>query len=138
MITVKQIPGCSPKVYEIIGPYAMDYHVIRKRENLPIITKENYTWYVLMDGRKVKAFVAAEEIKSYTKLQAFIIVDATKTESRSLIKEVIEKFRQTNSPKLTVAVLNEYVDFFVREKFKIINHKKNWTDLAFYQYEETQ
>jgi hypothetical protein len=94
---IVRLDGCSPEVYKIIGRYAMDYGVIRKRENLPIITKENYTWHVLMEGPKVKAFVGVEEILSYTKLQAFVELEANKTELRALIKEVVRTFQKTSS-----------------------------------------
>jgi hypothetical protein len=116
----------------------MNHDVILKRENLPIITKETYTWHLLMDGQKVKAFVGEEQILSYTKLQAFVVVDATKTELRWFVKQVLRKFKQTNYPKLTISVLHEYVDIFAKEKFEIVKRKKNWTDLAFFQYEKAQ
>jgi hypothetical protein len=138
MVKIKHIPGNSQEVIEIIGKYAMNHDVILKRENLPIITKETYTWHLLMDGQKVKAFVGEEQILSYTKLQAFVVVDATKTELRWFVKQVLRKFKQTNYPKLTISVLHEYVDIFAKEKFEIVKRKKNWTDLAFFQYEKAQ
>lgn len=136
MIKIKQISGSSAEVYEIIGRYAMDHNVILKRENIPIITKENYTWYVLIEGQKVKAFVGEEQIRSYTKLQAFVVLDATKTDLRWFVREILRRFQKTNYPKLTISVLHEYVGIFAKEKFEIIKRKKNWTDLAFTQYEE--
>jgi hypothetical protein len=138
MISIKHIPGTSHEVYEIIGRYAMDHKVILKRRNIPIITKDNYTWHILMDGRKVKAFVGEEQILSYTKLQAFVVLDATKSDLRWFVKEILRRFRETNYPKITISVLHEYSDIFAKEKFEIVNLKKNWTDLAFIQYEEAQ
>jgi len=134
---IVRIHGADPEVYTTIGPFAMDHDVIRKREHLPIITKPTYTWHVLMEGQKVKAFVGVEEIISYTKLQAFFVLEATKTECRTLIKEVVEKFKRTNSPKLTAAVLKEYEELFVKEKFEVTRYRKNWTELTFFRYEES-
>jgi hypothetical protein len=138
MVRIKHIPGNSQEVFEILGRYAMDHQVILKRGNLPIITKENYTWHILMEGKTVKAFVGEEQILSYTKLQAFVVLDATKTELRSLVREVVRRFQKTNYPKLTISVLNEYVDIFAKEKFEVVKQKINWTDLAFFQYEEAK
>jgi hypothetical protein len=138
MVRFKHIPGNSAEVFEILGQYAMNHDVILKRGNLPIITKENYTWHILMDGKAVKAFVGEEQILSYTKLQAFVVLNATKTELRSLVREVVRRFQTTHYPKLTISVLNEYVDIFAKEKFEVIKRKLNWTDLAFFQYEEAK
>ncbi|MVT07718.1 hypothetical protein [Chitinophaga tropicalis] len=138
MVRIKHLQGCSAEVYEIIGRYAMDHNVILMRENLPIITKETYTWHVLMEGQKVKAFVGEEQILSYTKLQSFVPLNATKKELRWFIRQVVKRWQKTQNPKLTIAVRHEYVDIFVNEQFEIVKRKKNWTDLAFFQYEKVQ
>jgi hypothetical protein len=136
MVQIKRFEGNSPQVYEIIAQFAMDHDVMKKRGNVPIITKDTYTWHVLMEGKKVKAFVGMEQVPTYTKLQAFVVLDATKAELRGFVKEVVNTFRKTQYPKLTISVLNEYVDIFAKEQFEILNHKVNWTDLAFFNYEE--
>ncbi|OMP80033.1 hypothetical protein [[Flexibacter] sp. ATCC 35208] len=135
---VRRIAGSSAEVIRLIGPYAMDPHLIRQRGNLPIITKDTYIWHVLKDGKKVKAFVAMEILLGGNiKLQSFVEVEANKQDLRLLIKDVIEYFRKTERHKLTASVLKDFVDIFVAENFEVVKHKKNWTDLAYihYQYE---
>lgn len=133
---IYRLYGSSPEVIETIGPFAMSHEVILKRRNMPIVTKENYTWYVLKDRQKIKAFVGAEEISYYIKLQSFVELEASTAELRFLIKEVVGDFLKTTYPKLTVSVLHEYVSLFEKEKFQIVNVKTNWTDLVYLRNEK--
>ena len=130
-----RIDGCSPDVYSIIAPLAMDPAVIRKRRNLPIVTKENYTWHVLKKGKKVKAFVGEERLANYTKLQAFVVLDANDEELQTFLEEVVTRFEKSPSPMLTASVLNEYAVLFGKAKFQVTGYKTNWTDLAIVKHE---
>lgn len=135
---ILHLKGCTPEVYRIIGPIAMNHEVIKKRKNLPIITKETYTWIVLRVKDSVKALVGLEEAAGYMKLQAFVVLGATKKQSRSLIKDAQAEFLKTQYAMLTVSVLHEYAELFEKEGFVLVFTKTNWTDLIFYRYEKTQ
>ncbi len=131
LMRIQRIAGASPTVYEIIGPFAMDPAIMKMRRNLPIVTKDTYTWHVLMRGKKVKAFIGMEVVEGYIKLQSCVVLDNDDEALRELLDDVIISFRKTDSPKLTVSVLNKQVSVFEKKRFRVVKYKKNWTDLEF-------
>lgn len=140
-MSILRLKGCAPEVYRIIGPIAMNPQVMKIRGNLPIVTKETYTWFVLRDNDgSVKALVGLEEVTGYMKLQAFVVLNATKKELGALIKEALREFKKTQYPKLTVSVLNEHAGLFQKEKFELMINtaKTKWSDLIFHQHEKIQ
>ena len=148
-MAIVRIFGTSPDFYTVLGPHVTDPRVIRKRLNLPITTKETITWHVLKKNGKVKAFVGEDPVPipkkdrkglllkdddqvplQQTKLQAFVVLEAGDEELLDLLTEVVNRFEKSQSPMLTVSVLNEYAPLFRKAKFKIVGNKTNWTDLA--------
>jgi len=150
-MAIIRIVGTSPDFYAVLGPHVTDPAVIRKRCNLPITTKETITWHVLKRNGKVKAFVGEDPVPlpkkdlkdkevppeqrplQQTKLQAFVVLGASDDEVLDLLGEVVTRFEKSESPMLTVSVLNEYAVLFKKAHFKVIGHKTNWTDLAIYK-----
>jgi hypothetical protein len=143
-----RIVGTSPDFYTILGPHVTDPAVIRKRCNLPITTKDTITWHVLKKNGKVKAFVGEDPVPlpkkdmkdkelpaeqrplQQTKLQAFVALEASDDELLDLLGEVVTRFEKSESPMLTISVLNEYAVLFKKARFRVIGHKTKWTDLA--------
>lgn len=148
-MSIVRIGGKAPEFYTVLGPHVTDPEVIRKRCNLPITTKESMTWHVLKkrDG-KVAAFVGEEPVHvpkkdledkeipveqrplKQTKLQAFVVLEAGDDELLNFIGHVVDHFEKSPSPILTASVLNEHAVLFRKARFKTINYKVNWTDLA--------
>lgn len=145
---ILRIVGTSPDFYRELAPYATDPAIINKRGNLAITTKESMTWLVLKKNGKIKAFIGEDPIHlpnkvmkdktippeqrplQQTKLQAFVVLDATDDELLGLLEEVVDRFKKSPSPMLTASVLNEHAILFKKAHFKVTGYKVNFTDLA--------
>jgi hypothetical protein len=60
---IKKLDWNVPELYAIIGPYAMNRHVLKEMDS-NITTTEDMVWFLKYEGTELKAFCALEYTKS--------------------------------------------------------------------------
>lgn len=89
MNTIK-LNGLDKRLYHLVAPLVMDPEVLKANNNYPFKTSHEYTWFILLLGKKVKGFLPVEE-----RTNKFVInnyyVEQNRTESLGLLlSSVIE------------------------------------------------
>ncbi|MDR3133721.1 MAG: hypothetical protein LBU42_06825 [Prevotellaceae bacterium] len=62
--TTEILKGTSAKLYKVVAPFAMNKQVVAEFEGYPILTDDNYLWFIISDGKSMLAFAAIRRLAS--------------------------------------------------------------------------
>lgn len=120
-----QLRGNNPRVYSLIGPYAMNSSVVRRLEN-PITTNDKTTWVLLYESDILKAFCAVMETDVSMHIKNFIPVDGDNSWFFEFIKIITEEFNDSEADKLYCYVPTNLLEPALDLGFKETAPGKNW------------
>jgi hypothetical protein len=120
-----QLRWNNPRVYSLIGPYAMNSSVVRRLEN-PITTNDKTTWLLLYESDTLKAFCAVMETYVSMHIKNFIPVDGNNSWFFEFIKIITDEFYRSGVDKLYCYVPTNILEQALNLGFKETTPGKNW------------
>lgn len=121
MIQTVQLKGTESKLYKLVAPLVMSPVVLRKNNNYPFKTAENYIWFVAVDGKRVVGFIPVE-LRAKTAVINNYYVGEEEAELLSLLVSEVVSALGTEK-KLTSVVLTEHRTVFEEQGFVV---EKEW------------
>lgn len=126
------IPGLDPRVFELIGPFAMNLKSVKQNGN-PITTSNLHTWYVGFDEKgNISCFCSVKYAESSKNMQIgnMFILQGGKRTFNALIKQVI-KNTAGKGLGLRAYANNKLLPDFQKLGFKVIKKGVNWHNLKY-------
>jgi GNAT superfamily N-acetyltransferase len=123
--------GTDKKVYEIIAPYAMNSNVISDFEGYPILTDENYLWFLIFsDDGKLTGFSAISKTKTQIDVEFtndYVIPEYRKTGiHKKLLSERIKWCKKNNIKHVKAVCMNEWFPHYLKAGFKVVREFVKW------------
>lgn len=128
---IEKLQGLESRVYEFIGPFAMNMERIRENGN-PITTSQLHTWYICFDKENVAGFCSVKYAEASKNMQIgnlFILTGAAYT-LKALINDVI-KNTVGKGLGLRAYSNNENLPVYEQLGFYILKHGTNWHNLKY-------
>ena len=121
MLQTIQLQGTESKLYRLVAPLVMDPDVLRRNNNYPFKTTENYVWFVAINGKLVVGFIPVE-LRGKTAIINNYYVDEKEEEVLPLlISEVVAALG--TEKKLSSVTLTEHRRVFEEQGFTV---EKEW------------
>lgn len=121
MLQTIQLQGTESKLYRLVAPLVMDPDVLRRNNNYPFKTTENYVWFVAINGKLVVGFIPVE-LRGKTAIINNYYVDEKEEEVLPLlISEVVAALGAEK--KLSSVTLTEHRSVFEEQGFTV---EKEW------------
>ncbi len=120
--------GNDSKVYANIGPYAMNAKVVSEIEGYPILTDENYIWFVVFDGKEIIGFSAlklSQQSAEFT--NDYVSPEYRKKGVHSkLIKERLSWCKENGIKYAKADCTNVCIDQYIKAGFKVSKSFVKW------------
>lgn len=119
MIEILRLRGREKKLYQLVAPLVMDPDVLRKNNNYPFKTTDNYVWFIAIVRKQVIGFIPVE-IRSKIAIINNYYVDEKEDEALSLLLSAIVSDMEEEKRLLSVTLAEDRGTFeklgFVVEK----------------------
>lgn len=123
MLQTIQLQGTDSKLYQLVAPFVMNPRVLRKNNNYPFKTTEDFIWFVALDSQQVVGFLPVEIKNSCAVINNYYVYEEEEKEILSLLLsdaiQALGSERTLLSVTLTEhqAVFENY-DFMVDKEWK--------------------
>lgn len=123
MLQTIQLQGTDSKLYQLVAPFVMNPRVLRKNNNYPFKTTEDFIWFVALDSQQVVGFLPVEIKNSCAVINNYYVYEEEEKEILSLLLsdaiQALGSERTLLSVTLTEhqAVFESY-DFMVDKEWK--------------------
>jgi len=127
---VEKINGLEDRVFQLIGPYAMDWNFIRQNGN-PITTSDKHTWHVLFDAKgKLAGFCSLRfsDTGKNARIGSLFILSGGKTTFSKLISPIIE---ETGGVSLLAYADSDTKAWFSELGFELTKENVNWYNMRY-------
>lgn len=121
MLQTIQLRGTESKLYKLVAPLVMDPSVLRKNNNYPFKTAENYVWFVAVIGKRVVGFIPVE-LRGKTAIINNYYVDENEEAALPLLISAVASALGAER-KLSSVTLTEHRSVFEEQGFVI---EKEW------------
>ncbi|MDR2474269.1 MAG: hypothetical protein LBD45_00275 [Bacteroidales bacterium] len=129
---IEILKGTDTRVYQLIGPYAMDTGYIRRNGN-PITTSPHHSWYVGFDEKgKMLCFCSLKSSASTKNVQIANLHNLSG--QQEIFETLINRIIQITSEKgliLRSYAHNSSLEAFLQLGFEISRHGVNWHILTY-------
>ena len=121
MIQTIKLGGIDKRLYQLIGPLVMDADVIRANNNYPFKTSENFTWFIVLDGKQVIGFVPVEKRGKQVIINNYYVGNDGEKVLSLILPEIVSEFGKEFT--ISSVTLLEDRKIFEQLGFKI---EKEW------------
>lgn len=121
MLQTIQLQGTESKLYRLVAPLVMDPDVLRRNNNYPFKTTENYVWFVAINGKLVVGFIPVELRGKTAIINNYYVDEKDEEVLPLLISEVVAAFG--TEKKLSSVTLTEHRSVFEEQGFTV---EKEW------------
>ena len=91
MNTIK-LNGLDKRLYQLVAPLVMNPEVLKANNNYPFKTSQEFTWFILLRGKKVKGFIPVEERTNKLIINNYYVEENRNDLLSLLLSEVIQAF----------------------------------------------
>lgn len=120
MTQIIQLNGIDKKIYQLIGPLAMNPEVLHFNNNYPFKTGEQYEWYIAIIKKKVVGFIPLEHRKKEWMINNYYVhPDYLNDVLPLLIATIVETYKKENTIILSAIVQSKHLPFFIQKGFVI-------------------
>lgn len=122
MNTIK-LNGLDKRLYQLLAPLVMNPEVLKANNNYPFKTSHDFTWFVLLRGKKVKGFLPVEERNDKFVINNYYVEDNRSKSLSLLLSDTLETLGEQNKFCAVVflqdqAIFEEY-GFVVDKEWKL-------------------
>lgn len=121
MLQTIQLQGTESKLYRLVAPLVMDPDVLRRNNNYPFKTTENYVWFVAINGKLVVGFIPVELRGKTAIINNYYVDEKDEEVLPLLISEVVAALG--TEKKLSSVTLTEHRSVFEEQGFTV---EKEW------------
>lgn len=121
MLQTIQLQGTESKLYRLVAPLVMDPEVLRRNNNYPFKTTENYVWFVAINGKLVVGFIPVELRGKTAIINNYYVDEKDEEVLPLLISEVVAALG--TEKKLSSVTLTEHRSVFEEQGFTV---EKEW------------
>lgn len=121
MLQTIQLQGTESKLYRLVAPLVMDPDVLRRNNNYPFKTTENYVWFVAINGKLVVGFIPVELRGKTAIINNYYVDEKDEEVLPLLISEVVAALGAEK--KLSSVTLTEHRSVFEEQGFTV---EKEW------------
>lgn len=121
MLQIIRLHGTESKLYQLVAPLVMDPVVLRKNNNYPFKTTENYIWFVAVMGTQAVGFIPVEVRGSAAIINNYYTDEKEEEALPLLISAVVSAFG--TEKKLSSVALTEHRSVFEKQGFAV---EKEW------------
>ncbi|TWP31811.1 hypothetical protein ETU08_00300 [Apibacter muscae] len=127
---VEVFMGTDPRVYEIIGPFAMDLNFI-KANGYPLTTSSLHKWFVGIEDGEILCFCSVKYALTTKTMQLGNFFNLRGNKQRQLITKVIKTFTKEKQLGLNAFSNNDNLEFFYKLGFVMQTENKEWHNLKY-------
>lgn len=122
MIQIIQLGGTDKLLYQLVASLVMNPRVLRKNNNYPFKTTEEYVWFIALNKQRVVGFMPVEQRKSgCCTINNYYVDDKAEEVLPLLLSEAIAALG--NDRILSSVTLTEHLDTFRKHGFEV---EKEW------------
>jgi GNAT superfamily N-acetyltransferase len=123
------LEGKNKKLYKLIAPYAMDKKVIAEFESYPMLTGDDYLWFILFDEQdNMLAFSAIRKFTSHVEFTNDYVLPEHRKKSlhKRLIKDRIQWCKENNISLIKADCTNDCLNQYKKARFKVLKSFNKW------------
>lgn len=128
---IKQYDGKHPAMYMHVAEYAMDPKIIREFDGYPILSDENYQWFLVFDKDKMIAFASIKIFSNKVKFISTYVLPEYRRKGihAELIKQRLDWCRKSGYKIIEADALNTSLNQLKKAGFKEIKTYAKWHKL---------
>ncbi len=115
-----RLKGTEERLYKTVAPLTMSPEVLRKNNNYPFKTTEDFVWFVAIHGQKVIGFIPVEKRTNYVLINNYYVPDKEEETLKMLLKAVLADFLER---EISAVVLSNDCELFSACGFVV---EKKW------------
>ncbi|MDR2064847.1 MAG: GNAT family N-acetyltransferase [Prevotellaceae bacterium] len=125
---IQKLSGTDKRLYELIAPYAMNRSIVAMFDGYPILTDENYCWFIVFDNENLAGFSAIRQTQKDVEFTYdYVIPDyRQKGIHKKLISERIKWCKKNGIKHIKADCTNECLPHYLKAGFKIIKAFTKW------------
>lgn len=121
MLKIIQLQGTDKMLYQLIAPLVMNPDVLRKNNNYPFKTGENFVWFIAVANKQVVGFVPVEIRGSSAIINNYYVAEKEEEALPLLISSAVLAIG--TEKELSSVTLTEHRTVFEEQGFKV---EKEW------------
>ncbi|MDR0753886.1 MAG: GNAT family N-acetyltransferase [Prevotellaceae bacterium] len=125
----ERLPGTDKRLYELVAPYAMNRKVIAEFDGYPILTGENYCWFIIFDDDgNLSGFSAIRQTQTDVEFTFDYVIPEYRKNGihKKLISERIKWCKKNGITHIKADCTNECLPHYLKSKFKIVKEFSKW------------
>lgn len=127
MVTIKQLNGLDPLLYQLVGPLVMNPDVLKRNRNYPFKTSKNFQWLIAMDKTEVVGFMPIEFRNQQAIINNYYTADENQEVLDALIKTAIDMVKDDF---LLVSITQvQHRPTFLQNDFAVEHEWKNYVKM---------
>jgi GNAT superfamily N-acetyltransferase len=122
------LKGTSAKLYKTVAPFAMNKQVISEFEGYPMLTDDNYLWFIISDETDILAFAAIRRLASHVEFtNDYVLPEYRKKNIHSkLIAERIKWCKENKVKTIKADCTNTCFPHYKKAGFTTIRSFEKW------------
>ncbi len=121
MDQIIQLKGTESLLYQLLAPLVMNPEILKKNNNYPFKTTDDFTWFVAQKNKRVVGFMPVEQRGNDFIINNYYVEDDECDVLKNLIKQASTVF---SGKKMLAVVLAQHEPVFEDCEFSL---EKRWT-----------
>ncbi|MDR0582386.1 MAG: GNAT family N-acetyltransferase [Prevotellaceae bacterium] len=122
------LKGTSAKLYKIVAPFAMSKKIVAEFENYPMLTDDNYLWFIIKEDMNLLGFAAIRRLASHVEFTNDYVLPAYRKKNihKKLIAERVKWCRENKVECIKADCTNACLSQYKKAGFKILQSYVKW------------
>ncbi|MDR1594633.1 MAG: GNAT family N-acetyltransferase [Prevotellaceae bacterium] len=125
----EKLNGTEKRLYELIAPYAMSRQVITEFDGYPVLTDDNYIWFITFsDDGNLTGFSAIRQTKKHVEFTNDYVIPEYRKKGvhKKLLSERIKWCKKNNIDIIKADCTDECLPHYLKAGFKVVRELKKW------------
>ena len=133
-LTIEHLTPAAPNFYQLIGPFAMSAEVVKYFEGYPLITGDDWHWFLAFKGSKVIGFCAYYNRNGKIRFEnAYVDADYRKNGAYKDLYEARMKYIEQHEQfsQITCIATHLSTPYLQKMGFQVKRERVKWNDMVY-------